>query len=72
MLKEAISANHADEMKAKSEELQTAMYAVSEKLYTAAAAQQPVDGQPTEPVQGANGEQVYDAEYKDVDDSDKK
>ncbi len=71
-LKEAISANNTDDMKTKSEELQKAMYAVSEKLYKAAAPQQPVEGQPSEPTQGANGEHVYDAEYKDVDDTDKK
>ncbi len=71
-LKEAISANNADDMKSKSEELQKAMYAVSEKLYKAAAPQQPVEGQPADPAQGANGEHVYDAEYKDVDDNDKK
>jgi len=76
-LKEAISANNADDMKSKSEELQKAMYAVSEKLYKAAAPQQPADGQPVQgqpadPAQGANGEHVYDAEYKDVDDNDKK
>ncbi len=71
-LKEAISANNADDMKSKSEELQKAMYAVSEKLYKVAAPQQPVEGQPADSTQGANGEHVYDAEYKDVDDNDKK
>ncbi|MBW7572766.1 molecular chaperone DnaK [Caproiciproducens faecalis] len=69
-LKEAISANNMDDMKAKSEELQKAMYAVSEKLYKAAAPQQPVDGQPVPP-QDANGGNVYDAEYKDVNDDKK-
>lgn len=68
-LKEAISANNIADMQSKSEELQKAMYAVSEKLYKAAAPQQPVDGQPVDPAQGANGGNVYDAEYKDVDDN---
>ncbi len=38
-----MSADNADDMKAKTEELQKAMYAVSEKLYKNAAPQQ---GQP--------------------------
>ncbi len=71
-LKEAISASNVDDMKAKSEELQKAMYAVSEKLYKSAAPQQPADGQPVPPTQDANGGNVYDAEYKDVNDDDKK
>lgn len=75
-LKEAISANNIDDMKSKSEELQKAMYAVSEKLYKNAAPQQPVQGQPQgqpgEPTQDANSSPVYNAEYKDVDDGDKK
>lgn len=69
-LKEAISANNTADMSAKSEELQKAMYAVSEKMYKAAAPQQPVEGAQA-PAQDANGNPVYDAEYKDVD-NDKK
>lgn len=72
-LKEAISANNMDDMKSKSDELQKAMYAVSEKMYKNAAPEQPVQGQPDgAPQDDANGNPVYDAEYKDVDDSDKK
>jgi molecular chaperone DnaK len=74
-LKESISSNNADEMKSKSEELQKAMYAVSEKLYKAAAPQQPVQGEPDQagqPTQDAGGNNVYDAEYKDVNDDNKK
>ena len=72
-LKESINSNNAEEMKAKSEELQKAMYAVSEKLYKAAAPQQPVQGQPEgQPTQDAGGNNVYDAEYKDVSDDNKK
>jgi len=71
-LKESISAGNAADMKSKSEELQKAMYAVSEKLYKAAAPQQPADGQPVPPAQDANGGNVYDAEYKDVNDDGKK
>ncbi|MGX8701201.1 molecular chaperone DnaK [Caproiciproducens sp.] len=71
-LKEAISAGNVDDMKTESEELQKAMYAVSEKLYKSAAPQQPADGQPVPPQDAANGGNVYDAEYKDVNDDDKK
>ena len=70
-LKEAISAGNVDDMKTESEELQKAMYAVSEKLYKSAAPQQPADGQPVPP-QDANRGNVYDAEYKDVNDDNKK
>ena len=71
-LKEAITKNDAADMKAKSEELQKAMYAVSEKLYKAAAPAQPAEGQPTDPAQNADGDHVYDADFKDVDNNDKK
>ncbi|XOQ43206.1 MAG: Chaperone protein DnaK [Clostridium sp.] len=76
-LRSEISANNMDGIKEKSDELQKAMYAASEKLYKNAAPQQPVGGQ-TPPTQdsgaaqsGANGN-VYDAEYRDVDDKDQK
>jgi molecular chaperone DnaK len=71
-LKEAITANNAGDMKTKSEELQKAMFAVSEKLYKAAAPQQPAQGEASAPAQDPNGNPVYDAEYKDVDDQGKK
>ncbi len=69
-LKQAISGNDVADIKSHTEELQKALYAVSEKLYKAAA---PQDGQPAggagAPTQDANGNPVYDAEYKDVDDN---
>lgn len=77
-LRAAMSANNLDDIKAKTDELQKAMYAVSEKLYKNAAPQQ---GQPNPanpqqpnagPAQDANGNNVYNAEYRDVDDKDKK
>ena len=79
-LRTAMSADNADDMKAKTEELQKAMYAVSEKLYKNAAPQGAPQGQPQgapqQPNQGpatdANGNTVYNAEYHDVDDKDKK
>ena len=79
-LRTAMSADNADDMKTKTEELQKAMYAVSEKLYKNAAPQGAPQGQPQgapqQPNQGpatdANGNTVYNAEYHDVDDKDKK
>ena len=53
------------------EELQKALYAASEKLYKNAAPQDgqaPQGGQPGAG-QAPNGGNVYDAEYKDVDDN---
>lgn len=80
-LRAAITANNIDDIKSKTDELQKVMYAVSEKLYKNAAPQQgqPQQGQPQQggtqqgqPQQDANGNTVYDAEYKDVDDKGKK
>lgn len=76
-LRAAMSANNLDDIKAKTDELQKAMYAVSEKLYKNAAPQQgqpnPTDPQQPNPgsAQDANGNNVYNAEYHDVDDKDK-
>lgn len=69
-LKEAISSNNFDQMKSGTEDLQKAMYEVSSKLYQQAA---PENGATP---QGAssdttNGNNVYDADYKDVDDQNK-
>ena len=58
-------------MKTGMEELQKALYAASEKLYKNAAPQDgqaPQGGQPGAG-QAPNGGNVYDAEYKDVDDN---
>ncbi len=71
VLKDAVAANNMDTIKSASDDLQKAMYAVSEKLYKAAAPQgQPVD--PTQQAPGAasgNDGNVYDADFKDVDDN---
>ena len=79
-LRAAMDSASEEELKSKTEELQKAMYAVSEKLYKNAAPQQ---GQPNQagpqqpgsgsgpdagPTQDANGNTVYNAEYRDVDD----
>jgi len=75
-LKEAISSNNMDTIKSGTEDLQKTLYAASEKLYKNAASQQGAQPdqqpQPGQPTQGADGNNVYDAEYKDVDDTDKK
>ena len=78
-LRSEISANNADGIKSKSEELQKAMYAASEQLYKNAGPQQPTGGQTPPPSGGegpaqggGDGNNVYNAEYRDVDDKDKK
>ncbi|MBQ1187316.1 MAG: molecular chaperone DnaK [Clostridia bacterium] len=69
-LKEALKGDDLDAIKAKQEELQKQVYAVSEKLYKAAAeAQQAQQGGAD--AGNAAGPDVYDADYTDVDDSNK-
>ena len=72
-LKEAMNANDTERMKSGMEDLQKAMYAASEKLYKNAAPQQDptagAGGAGNVPPQGDNN--VYDAEYTDVDDNNK-
>ena len=69
-LKEALKGDDLDAIKAKQEELQKQVYAVSEKLYKAAAeAQQAQQGGADNG--NAAGPDVYDADYTDVDDSNK-
>ncbi len=63
-LKEAVSKNDMELIKTGKDELQKALYSVSEKLYKNAAPQQGAEGQPQ---QAPNGGNVYDAEYKEVD-----
>ncbi len=70
-LKEAINKGDTALMKTGMEELQKALYAASEKLYKNAAPQDGQAGQGGQPGAGQapNGGNVYDAEYKDVDDN---
>jgi len=66
-LKEALKGEDIEAIKAKQEELQKQVYAVSEKIYKAAAeAQQAAQGGQTAENAGPD---VYDADYTDVDDS---
>ena len=72
-LRETISGGNVDAIKLGTEDLQKAVYAVSEKLYKNQAGQaNPADNTtpPAGDTNGADG-QVYDADFKDVD-SDKK
>ena len=74
VLKDAMNANNMDSIKSASDDLQKAMYAVSEKLYQSAAPQQGPQAGPADQASGsagANGGNVYDADFKDVDDNNK-
>ena len=69
-LKEALPGDNMDAINLAKEDLQKTVYAISEKLYKAAA---PQEGAATDaPKQDANGNNVYDAEYKDVHEDDNK
>ena len=74
-LKEALKGEDIEAIKSKQEELQKEVYAVSEKVYKAAAEAQNAQGNPAggEQAQGANPDgNVYEADYTDVDDNNKK
>ncbi len=64
-LKEALKGEDIDAIKAKQEELQKEIFAVSEKLYKATNPQG-AEGAPTGEAQGDN---VYDADFTDVEDN---
>ena len=71
-LKDVIAGGNIDAMKLSKEDLQKTMYAVSEKLYKAGAQAGPDAaagdaGAGSAPQQDADGNTVYDAEFKDVD-----
>ena len=65
-LKSEVEKKDIEAIKAKQEELQKKVYAVSEKLYKAAQEAQQADGANAA---GANADNVYDAEYNDVDET---
>ena len=68
-LKEALKGEDIDAIKAKQEELQKEIYAVSEKVYKAAAeAQQAAEGGAA-PAGDNGGDNVYEADFTDVDDN---
>ena len=72
-VKEALKGTDSEAIKTATEELQKAFYAVSEKVYSQAAAEQQAAGQAGQPgSEGAAQEDVQDAEYKPVDEDETK
>jgi len=71
-LKEAMKGTDIEAIKQKQEELQKKFYAISEKLYKAAAEAQQQQQGPTDAGNAPDSDpNVYEADYKDVDDSNK-
>ncbi|MBP3509180.1 Hsp70 family protein, partial [Oscillibacter sp.] len=70
-LKETLKGQDTAAIKAATEELTQAFYAVSEKLYQQANPQDAQAGAQPGPDAGAQGGQYYDADYKVVDEDDK-
>ena len=72
-LKEALKGSNVDDIKTKQEDLQKKFYEVSSKVYGAAGAQGAPQGEPQSGAQsGPVGDDGYvDADYKEVDDSQK-
>ncbi len=66
-LKEALKGEDIEAIKAKQEELQKELYAVSEKLYKQANPQG-AQGAPQGDPNAAQGDNVYEADFTDVDD----
>ena len=71
-LKEALKGSDTAAIKAATEELQQAFYAVSEKLYQQAAPQGDPNMGAQQPGGDQGGQQYYDADYKVVDDDENK
>ena len=67
-LKEALKGDNTDEIKAKLEELQKAIFAISEKVYKEAQAQAQ-QGQPGADNAQPGADNVYDAEFTEADDN---
>ena len=70
-LREALKGDNLDDIKAKQEALQQKFYAISEKLYKDAAAAQGASGDPTAANGSADGDNVYEADFKDATDDNK-
>jgi len=72
-LKEALKGEDTDAIKAKQEELQKELFAVSEKVYKTANPQGADNAASQGEAQnGGNDSNVYEADYTDVEDGDKK
>ncbi len=70
-LKETLKGEDIEAIKAKQEDLQKEIYAISEKVYKAAAEAQAAAGADGAAASGAEGDNVYEADFTDVDDSNK-
>ncbi len=70
-LKEALKGTDIEAIKVKQEDLQKKVYAVSEKIYKAAQEAQAQAGQQGAPDTNGDPNNVYDADYTDVDDTKK-
>jgi molecular chaperone DnaK len=70
-LKEALKGTDSEAIKAKQEALQKAMYAVSEKIYQQAQAEQQAGANANPNAQGGNDSNVYDAEFTEDNDNNK-
>ncbi len=68
-LKEALKGEDIEAIKQKQEELQKAIYAVSEKIYKATAEAQGAAGAPGAEGQPQGDPNVYEADFKDADDN---
>ena len=68
-LKAEIEKKDIEAIKVKQEELQKKVYAVSEKIYKAAQDAQAAQGANADANASANADNVYDAEYNDVDET---
>ncbi len=69
-LKEALKGTDTEAIKAAQEALQKEVYAISEKVYKAAAEAQGAQGaDPNAAAGGADANNVYDADFSDVEDS---
>lgn len=71
-LKKALEGTDNDEIKKKSEELTTAFYSVSQKMYEQASKNQTNQGTQNSSGDGEKKDDVVDADYEVVDDDDKK
>ena len=68
-LKAEVEKKDIEAIKVKQEELQKKVYAVSEKVYKAAQEAQAAQGANADANASANADNVYDAEYNDVDET---
>ena len=68
-LKAEVEKKDIEAIKVKQEELQKKVYAVSEKIYKAAQEAQAAQGANADANASANADNVYDAEYNDVDET---